>query len=120
MSKLSNGPIVTVTRSCSGCRYERSQSYKVQGDSGQHVECHHPKAPTKNYIGDTTWRTPDWCPASTAQQPAGSDVARDAERYRWLRAKENQDNEAWNHFGPYSSPQEIDAAIDAARQREGK
>ena len=62
------------------------------------------------------WRTLYAALARTQQpeQVAPEDVRRDAERYRWLRAKENQDNDVWNTFGPYSSAQEIDAAIDAA------
>lgn len=38
----------------------------------------------------------------------------DAERYRWLRDPANAYADEWNLFGPYSSPKEIDAAIDAA------
>ena len=53
--------------------------------------------------------------AANHQLAAERDALRaDAERYRWLRKKENAENDAWNLFGPYSSPQEIDAAIDAA------
>ena len=38
----------------------------------------------------------------------------DAERYRWLRDPANANADEWNLFGPYSSPKEVDAAIDAA------
>lgn len=43
----------------------------------------------------------------------------DAERYRWLRDPANANANEWNLFGPYSSPKEVDAAIDAA-MKEGK
>ena len=42
----------------------------------------------------------------------------DAERYRWLRDPANANADEWNLFGPYSSPKEIDAAIDAAMKGE--
>ena len=56
------GPTVTVKRSCSGCKYERSQSYRVQGDSGHDIYCDHPDSGGK-VVGDTNWSTPEWCPA---------------------------------------------------------
>lgn len=40
--------------------------------------------------------------------------AEDAARYRWLRDPKNADRDEWNMFGPYSSPADIDAAIDDA------
>ena len=55
------GPLVTIRRSCNGCAYERSESYVVQGGSGFHVSCVHPRIGRRN-IGDTTWSTPQWCP----------------------------------------------------------
>jgi hypothetical protein len=88
------GPNVTIAMSCHGCRHEHSESYRVQGDSGHDVYCTHPSAVAglhaqvpphhaatliKRTIGDTTWRTPDWCPlrkralaelAATLQVPA--------------------------------------------------
>ena len=42
----------------------------------------------------------------------------DAERYRWLRDPANAYADEWNLFGPYSSPKEVDAAIDAAMKEE--
>ena len=42
----------------------------------------------------------------------------DAERYRWLRDPANANADEWNLFGPYSSPKEVDAAIDAAMKEE--
>jgi len=62
MADTREGPLVTIKRSCFGCRYERSERYQVQGDSGHDVKCDHPEAPAQNRIGDTTWQTPDWCP----------------------------------------------------------
>ena len=55
------GPDVYIEARCTGCIYERSVSYRVQGDSGHDVSCAHPSEPGRS-IGDTTWRTPDWCP----------------------------------------------------------
>lgn len=54
------GPKLEIVASCSGCAFERSESYAVQGDSGHRVFCDHSDG--KGYIGDTTWRTPSWCP----------------------------------------------------------
>jgi hypothetical protein len=42
----------------------------------------------------------------------------DAERYRWLRDPANANADEWNLFGPYSSPKEVDAAIDAAMKED--
>lgn len=58
------GPSISITASCSGCRYEHCESYRVQGDSGHDVSCTHPEG--KGYVGDTTWRTPAWCPLLAA------------------------------------------------------
>ena len=44
----------------------------------------------------------------------------DAERYRWLRDPANANADEWNLFGPYSSPKEVDAAIDAAMKEPGE
>lgn len=52
------GPKVTIDASCLGCKFEASESYQVQGDSGSEVYCN----ATGNRIGDTTWKTPEWCP----------------------------------------------------------
>ena len=61
MSKR-HGPKLTTEASCFECEYCESASYAVQGDSGFTVYCKHPNAPQDVTIGDTTWRTPDWCP----------------------------------------------------------
>ncbi len=42
----------------------------------------------------------------------------DAERYRWLRDPANANADEWDLFGPYSSPKEVDSAIDAAMKGE--
>lgn len=55
------GPKLKVDASCFDCTYERSEGYRVQGDSGHDVYCDHPNDPGKR-IGDTTWTTPEWCP----------------------------------------------------------
>ncbi len=56
------GPALTILASCQGCAHEANVRYSVQGDSGCDVMCTHPNAPDDSEIGDTTWRTPDWCP----------------------------------------------------------
>jgi hypothetical protein len=56
------GPTTTITRSCLDCTYCKSVRYACQGDSGSDVYCHHPARKGDAYIGDTTWRTPAWCP----------------------------------------------------------
>jgi hypothetical protein len=56
--------------------------------------------------------------ATPSAKPQPSDATeamrRDADRYRWLRDPKNADRDEWNLFGPYSTPAEIDAVIDAA------
>lgn len=56
------GPKLRLVATCMGCEHEASKHYQVQGDSGHDVECKHPEAGNRGYIGDTTWNTPDWCP----------------------------------------------------------
>lgn len=60
------GPTVRLQLSCYGCKYERSESYAVQGDSGLDVYCTHPESGCASeggaHVGDTRWDTPDWCP----------------------------------------------------------
>jgi hypothetical protein len=62
--------------------------------------------------------------AAEAEKQAGPVASdkEDAERYRWLRKQDNDDfcfavvkNP---HFDVYGSPEELDAAIDAARAKE--
>jgi hypothetical protein len=61
--KLREGPSVRIDARCTGCRYEHSESYAVQGDSGHNVYCTHPAIEGgRRYVADTSWRTPDWCP----------------------------------------------------------
>lgn len=59
MSKRS-GPSLRIEASCMGCVFERSDSYVIQGDSGHDVWCTHDT--TERNVGDTTWKTPPWCP----------------------------------------------------------
>lgn len=66
------GPKVTVTRSCADCKCAKSESYKVQGDSGVDVYCTHPVV-NKKRIG-LDWTTPDWCPAAMSTAPASEPV----------------------------------------------
>ena len=54
------GPRLTIDASCYGCVHVRSECYRVQGDSGCNVSCTHPDG--KGSVGETTWRTPKWCP----------------------------------------------------------
>jgi hypothetical protein len=61
MSDKRNGPLLRIEASCNGCEFETHQRYSVQGDSGCDVYCTHPAAP-KSDVGDSTWKTPEWCP----------------------------------------------------------
>lgn len=61
------GPTERITRRCSDCKACVSESYKCQSDSGHDVYCAHPSLPERKLIGDTTWSTPDWCPAIAAR-----------------------------------------------------
>ena len=67
---------------------------------------------------------PEGTPLYLAPQPAaGADVL-DAERYRWLRAQDNEDFAFAvvknPHFDVYESPEELDAVIDAAIAASGR
>lgn len=70
------GPKITMARDCSGCVFNRSKPYLVQGDSGAYVWCDHPTVASK-YIGDTSWVTPDWCP-----ELASAEEEREVEKLR--------------------------------------
>jgi len=56
------GPQLTIEASCFDCEHCRSVSYQWQGDSGKDVSCAHPERSGEGGIGDTTWKTPAWCP----------------------------------------------------------
>lgn len=60
MGLLNDGPTMSVTWTCHGCRHVENESYAVQGDSGFDVYC--TAVQPKKHIGDTTWATPKWCP----------------------------------------------------------
>lgn len=60
--KDQEGPTVRIDARCFDCRHCHSESYQVQGDSGHKVYCDHPQLDGMLYIGDTTWKTPEWCP----------------------------------------------------------
>ena len=63
------GPTVTTNRRCDTCPACKSESYRVQSDSGCNVYCTHPAFESepnqRKYIGDTTWTTPYWCPVAS-------------------------------------------------------
>lgn len=63
------GPNIIIKADCYGCLHCRSEYYAVQGDSGHDVYCDHPEAPEK-HVGDTSWRTPEWCPLLDAAMRA--------------------------------------------------
>lgn len=72
MSDKRDGPRAKIELSCFGCRYERSEDYACQGDSGCRVYCDHPDVLAESVlrssrrVGDTTWVTPAWCPLRSA------------------------------------------------------
>lgn len=53
------GPTVKLDISCFDCQHCKTSGYTCQGDSGSEVFC---GAMNNKTIGDTTWKTPDWCP----------------------------------------------------------
>lgn len=67
METKREGPYLRFSAVCHGCRYELSERYHRQGDSGADVYCTHPSfegcsCSARRSIGDTRWITPDWCP----------------------------------------------------------
>ncbi len=60
------GPSIRLEVDCFGCAFEATESYRCQGDSGNDVYCTHPAhgedGKDRRYVGDTKWKTPDWCP----------------------------------------------------------
>lgn len=63
MSRI--GPKLTLDATCYECIYKRSERYTAQGNSGADVYCVHPSSLVdgkQRHVGDTTWRTPVWCP----------------------------------------------------------
>lgn len=57
-----DGPCVTIDRSCHDCKHCVGEYERVQNDSGFKVFCSHDSFPQKKYIGWDKWSTPDWCP----------------------------------------------------------
>lgn len=69
-----------VVRECIGCKHLGSQSYRVQGDSGIDYWCNHPsRNDTNRTIGDTTCKTPEWCPFLKPTDPNAA--------FRWICPK---------------------------------
>lgn len=71
MADKTAGPSVSLRVSCLNCQHQQSVGYRVQGDSGRDVYCHHPNfaggqdpSSGPKHVGDTTWDTPGWCPLS--------------------------------------------------------
>ena len=64
------GPKVCVEFSCFDCSLCVGEHYAWQSDSGTDVYCTHPSvvslAKPRHYIGDSNWRTPEWCPLRQA------------------------------------------------------
>lgn len=56
------GPKITIEYSCFNCKYEVSEKYYCQSDSGLDVYCTHPSFSERKLIGDTRWSTPAFCP----------------------------------------------------------
>lgn len=60
---MQSGPTVKLELSCFDCQHCKSSRYTCQGDSGSDVFC---GAMNNRTIGDTTWKTPEWCPFRAA------------------------------------------------------
>lgn len=54
------GPTVKLAISCFDCEHCKTKGYSCQGDSGSGVYCNH--GGTLRHVGDTSWKTPAWCP----------------------------------------------------------
>jgi hypothetical protein len=61
---MSIGPTVKLELSCSECTHCKTSRYTCQGDSGTDVYCEaaRDERGLMRRVGDTSWRTPDWCP----------------------------------------------------------
>lgn len=53
------GPSVKLELSCFDCEHCKTTSYTCQGDSGSDIYC---GAANMRRVGDTCWKTPEWCP----------------------------------------------------------
>lgn len=62
-----DGPTITIKKSCYNCRYKTVEHYAIQGDSGCYVDCAHP-AVGKKRVGNEDWSTPTWCPVELGKQ----------------------------------------------------
>jgi hypothetical protein len=58
------GPTVKLELSCFECTHCKTSRYTCQGDSGTDVSCAAvlDERGLMRTVGDTCWRTPDWCP----------------------------------------------------------
>lgn len=72
------GPRITTERSCFSCPACVSERYVAQGDSGSHVYC--TAVDPRRHIGDTTWSTPEWCPALAVASTSSQSVSTKPER----------------------------------------
>lgn len=69
------GPKAVTTWTCETCIHVHGEYYARQGDHGYDVSC----KLAQRAIGDTTWRTPGWCPllpAASAPPPVSTDGER--------------------------------------------
>lgn len=72
------GPTLTIVATCRGCDLARTETYSYQGSRGFDVYCSHEDArtetyfdkPTKGFVADSAWTTPDWCPLLKAAKEA--------------------------------------------------
>lgn len=63
MSDKQKGPSVKIDLSCFDCGHCKTKGYACQSDSGSDVYCD--ASGVLRHIGDTSWRTPAWCPCLT-------------------------------------------------------
>lgn len=66
-----DGPRINIAASCFDCKYETSERFSCQGDSGADVYCTHPNNGNPNphanhrhhrHVSSYSWNTPNWCP----------------------------------------------------------
>lgn len=63
-AEKTKGPRLMLVASCLGCEYVQTREYRLQVQ----VSCAHPSFGPPARVGDTNWKTPNWCPEYAAAQ----------------------------------------------------